>query len=157
MGIARGLALDPALVICDEPVSALDVSVQGQVVNLQRDRGLSYVFVLHDLRIVKFIADRVAVMYLGRIVEIGDKKTIYGRPLHPYTEALLAAVPVARPGLPRSRTAVQGEIPSATSPPSGCLFHPRCPMAIDRCRIEIPILRTVDGREVACHLADSRV
>ena len=161
IGIARALALDPALVVCDEPVSALDVSVQGQVVNLlrdlQRDRGLSYVFVSHDLRIVKFIADRVAVMYLGRIVEIGGKKTIYDRPLHPYTEALLAAVPVARPGLPRRRAAVQGEIPSAMNPPSGCPFHPRCPMAIDRCRVDVPILRAVEGREVACHLADSRV
>jgi len=160
IGIARALALDPALVVCDEPVSALDVSVQGQVVNLlrdlQRDRGLSYVFVSHDLRIVKFIADRVAVMYLGRIVEIGDKKTVYGRPLHPYTEALLAAVPVARPGLRRRRAAVQGEIPSAMNPPSGCSFHTRCPLAIDRCRVDAPVLRTVDGRQVACHLADSR-
>ncbi|MDB5488574.1 MAG: peptide transporter ATP-binding protein [Reyranella sp.] len=160
IGIARALALDPALVVCDEPVSALDVSVQGQVVNLlrdlQRDRGLSYVFVSHDLRIVQHIADRVAVMYLGRIVEIGEKKTIYRRPLHPYTEALLAAVPVARPGHPRKRAAVQGEIPSALNPPSGCTFHPRCTLAIDRCRVEVPTLRMFDGREVACHLADSR-
>ena len=157
IGIARALALDPALIVCDEPVSALDVSVQGQVVNLLRDlqaeRGLSYVFVSHDLRIVRHIADRVAVMYLGRIVEIGDKETIYRRPLHPYTEALLAAVPVPRPGRPRRRAAVQGEIPSPMNPPAGCAFHPRCPMATDRCRVEMPFLRQVDDRNVACHLA----
>ena len=157
IGIARALALDPALIVCDEPVSALDVSVQGQVVNLlrdlQRERGLSYVFVSHDLRIVRHIADRVAVMYLGRIVEIGDKQTIYRRPLHPYTKALLAAVPVPRPGRRRSRAAMQGEIPSPMSPPAGCAFHPRCPLATDRCRFEMPVLRQVDGRNVACHLA----
>ena len=157
IGIARALALDPALIVCDEPVSALDVSVQGQVVNLLRDlqaeRGLSYVFVSHDLRIVRHIADRVAVMYLGRIVEIGDKETIYRRPLHPYTEALLAAVPVPRPGRPRRRAAVQGEIPSPMNPPTGCAFHPRCPLATDRCRTEMPVLRAVADREVACHLA----
>ncbi|MBY0322767.1 MAG: dipeptide ABC transporter ATP-binding protein [Reyranella sp.] len=157
IGIARALALDPALIVCDEPVSALDVSVQGQVVNLlrdlQRERGLSYVFVSHDLRIVRHIADRVAVMYLGRIVEIGDKETIYRRPLHPYTEALLAAVPVSRPGRLRRRAAVQGEIPSPMNPPAGCPFHPRCPLATDRCKGEVPVLRQVDGRDVACHLA----
>ena len=157
IGIARALALDPALIVCDEPVSALDVSVQGQVVNLLRDlqaqRGLSYVFVSHDLRIVRHIADRVAVMYLGRIVEIGDKNAVYRRPLHPYTEGLLAAVPVARPGRPRRRAAVQGEIPSPMNPPAGCPFHPRCPLAIDRCRVEMPVLREVDDRKVACHLA----
>jgi oligopeptide transport system ATP-binding protein len=161
IGIARALARDPALIVCDEPVSALDVSVQGQVVNLLRDlqheRGLSYVFVSHDLRIVRHIADRVAVMYLGRIVEIGDKETIYRRPLHPYTEALLAAVPAPRPGRPRRRAAVQGEIPSAMNPPAGCPFHLRCPLATDRCRSEVPALRQVDGRDVACHLADMRV
>ena len=161
IGIARALALDPELIVCDEPVSALDVSVQGQVVNLlrdlQRERGLAYVFVSHDLRIVRHIADRVAVMYLGRIVEIGDKETIYRRPLHPYTEALLAAVPVARPGRPRQRAAVQGEIPSPLDPPAGCPFHPRCPLAIDRCRVERPAFRTVAGRDVACHVAHERV
>jgi oligopeptide transport system ATP-binding protein len=157
IGIARALALDPALIVCDEPVSALDVSVQGQVVNLlrdlQRERGLSYVFVSHDLRIVRHIADRLAVMYLGRIVESGDKETIYRRPLHPYTKSLLAAVPAARPGRPRRRVAVQGEIPSPMNPPAGCAFHPRCPLATDRCRNERPTLRHVADRDVACHLA----
>jgi oligopeptide/dipeptide ABC transporter ATP-binding protein len=161
IGIARALALDPALVVCDEPVSALDVSVQGQVVNLlrdlQRQRGLSYVFVSHDLRIVRHISDRVAVMYLGRIVETGDTRMIYRRPLHPYTEALLAAVPSTRPGAARKRAVVQGEIPSALDPPNGCAFHPRCPLATDRCRVEQPALRTIDGRDVACHLAETRV
>jgi oligopeptide/dipeptide ABC transporter ATP-binding protein len=161
IGIARALALDPALIICDEPVSALDVSVQGQVVNLlrdlQRERGLSYVFVSHDLRIVRHIADRVAVMYLGRIVEIGDKETIYRKPLHPYTDALLAAVPMPRPGEKRQRAAAQGEIPSAMNPPSGCPFHPRCPFATSRCSAEVPALREVAGRQVACHLAETRV
>jgi oligopeptide/dipeptide ABC transporter ATP-binding protein len=156
IGIARALALDPAFLVCDEPVSALDVSVQAQVVNLLRDlqqrRGLAYLFVSHDLRVVRHVADRVAVMYLGRIVEQAPKRALFKEALHPYSRALLAAAPEPRPGRPR-RTPLGGEIPSPLSPPSGCAFHPRCPLAIARCRQEAPALREMGGRIVACHLA----
>jgi oligopeptide transport system ATP-binding protein len=160
IGVARALSTNPAVVVCDEPVSALDVSIQAQVVNLlhdlQRQFGLAYLFIAHDLAVVKHIADRVAVMYLGRIVELAPKSLLYSRPRHPYTQALLAAAPRPDPALPRDgRTLLQGDPPSPLDPPSGCTFHPRCRHAADVCRSEAPHLRRLDGgAEVACHLAE---
>ena len=159
IGIARALALEPSLIICDEPVSALDVSIQAQVVNvfveLQQRLGLAYLFIAHDLSVVRHVSDRIAVMYLGRIVEVATRDAIYKDPLHPYTQALLAAVPVADPAVEatRPRSIVIGEVPSAMNPPPGCRFHTRCPQAFARCKTEDPVLRDVgDGRAVACHL-----
>jgi len=157
IGIARALALQPKLIIGDEPVSALDVSIQAQVLNLmkdlQREMGLSYLFISHNLAVVEHISDRIAVMYLGRIVEYTDKRTLFTRPQHPYTESLLLAVPVPDPKVKRQKRVLQGDVPSPVNPPSGCHFHTRCPYAIDRCRVESPALREVKpGQMVACHL-----
>ncbi len=157
VGVARSLALSPRVVVADEPVSALDVSVQGQVLNLlvelQRDLGLTYLFISHDLSVVEYVSDRVAVMYLGRLVEIGSRASIYSAPTHPYTRALLDSVPIADPRRRRQRVPVQGETPSAVNPPSGCAFHPRCPFAIDACRQEVPSLEPVGTDGDPGHLA----
>ena len=157
IGIARALALNPKLIIGDEPVSALDVSIQAQVINLlmdlQRDLGLGYLFISHNLAVVEHISHKIAVMYLGRLVEYADKRTIFTAPKHPYTEALLAAVPVPDPAIKRDKRVVQGDVPSPMRPPPGCHFHTRCPYAVERCRVEVPALRDLGGGQlVACHL-----
>ncbi|NLH80411.1 MAG: dipeptide ABC transporter ATP-binding protein [Phyllobacteriaceae bacterium] len=158
IAIARALMLNPRIIVLDEPVSALDVSVRAQVLNLladlQQEFGLAFVFVSHDLSVVRHIADDVMVMYLGGVVEQAPKEAIFADPRHPYTRALLSATPVADPGRPRDRIVLTGELPSPFAPPPGCSFNPRCPMAIDRCRAEKPLLHGEDGRLTACHLAD---
>jgi peptide/nickel transport system ATP-binding protein len=164
IGIARAIALKPKLIICDEPVSALDVSIQSQVINLlldlQKEMNLSYLFIAHDLAVVKHISDRIAVMYLGKIVELADADDIYKIPLHPYTQALISAIPVPDPTRKKQRTALKGDVPSPINPPSGCSFHTRCPFAKDICKTKEPSLNELAAmpgsgkRKVACHFAE---
>ena len=160
IGIARTLALNPKFVVCDEPISALDVSIQAQVINLlekiQEEMGISYLFIAHDLSMVKHISDRIGVMYLGNMMEVGDSDDVYHKPLHPYTQALLSSVPIPDPKVAREkqRIVLEGELPSPIDPPKGCAFCTRCPKAFDKCHQDKPVLKDVNGRLVACHLYD---
>lgn len=156
VGIARALALNPKFIVADEPVSALDVSIQSQIVNLFQDLqerfDLTYLFIAHDLSVVKHISDRVAVMYLGKIVELADKKSLFNNPLHPYTQALLSAVPVPSLNVKRERIMLRGDVPSPANPPTGCSFHPRCSQCMEICKTVKPEFQEIEGRSIACHL-----
>ena len=156
IAIARAMILNPGIVVADEPVSALDLSIQAQILNLfmdlQAEFQTGYVFISHNLSVVEHVADELMVMYLGRAVEVGDKATIYARPLHPYTQALMSATPALRAADRRQRIVIRGELPSPLNPPGGCAFHKRCPLAQARCALEVPLLRAVEGRQLACHL-----
>jgi len=161
IGIARAIALRPKLVVCDEPVSALDVSVQSQILNLmvrlQREMNLTYIFIAHNLSVVKYIADRIYVMYLGRVVEVAESQAMYEKPMHPYTQALISAIPEPDPALQKEKQVLEGDVPSPIKPPPGCHFHPRCPYAKEKCKADAPVLRPVEGDEshlVACHFAE---
>ncbi|CAM4424127.1 peptide/nickel transport system ATP-binding protein/oligopeptide transport system ATP-binding protein [Paenibacillus endophyticus] len=162
IGIARALSVRPSLIVADEPVSALDVSIQSQVLNLlqdlQEEYGLTYLFISHDLSVVEHISDRIGVMYLGSLVETADKDTLYDRPLHPYTQALLSSVPVPDPSLKKERIILKGDLPSPVDPPTGCRFHTRCPSCMGICKQHEPVFREVEpGHEVACHLFDEEM
>ena len=158
--IARALSVNPKLVICDEPVSALDVSIQAQIINLLRDLqkklNLTYLFISHDISVVKFISDKIGVMYLGAMVEFGTKKDIFDKPLHPYTQALFSAIPNPNPDVKMNRIVLKGDIPSPVNPPSGCRFHTRCPHATERCATEAPEFKNYNGHYCACHLVDEQ-
>ena len=158
VAIARALAVEPEFIVCDEPVSALDVSIQAQILNLMQDlqeqMGLTYIFITHDLSVVNHFADDIAVMYLGSVVEVAEKAQLYSNPMHPYTKALLSAIPLPDVKKKRQRIILEGDVPSAYNPPSGCKFHTRCPYATDRCRQEAPVLQEVEkGHKAACHRA----
>jgi peptide/nickel transport system ATP-binding protein/oligopeptide transport system ATP-binding protein len=162
IGIARALALRPRFIVCDEPVSALDVSIQAQVLNLlkdlQKDFGLTYLFIAHNLAVVEHISDRVGVMYVGKMVELTDRDSLFADPLHPYTKALLSAIPMPDPTLKRERMILQGDVPSPVNPPKGCRFHPRCPFAVDKCKVEDPPLKELKpGHFAACWVAEDQI